>query len=46
MSDNVARVHQTLCVTPEMEAGVADHSWSIAEIGRAAERSVELLDEE
>lgn len=29
---NFARVHQTLRVTPAMEAGVADHVWSIAEI--------------
>jgi IS1 family transposase len=29
---NFARVHQTLRVTPAMEAGIADHPWSIAEI--------------
>lgn len=29
---NVARVHQTLRVTPAMEAGIADHVWSIEEI--------------
>lgn len=29
---NFARVHQTLRVTPAMEAGVTDHVWSIAEI--------------
>jgi hypothetical protein len=29
---NFARVHQTLRVTPAMEAGVADHVWSIEEI--------------
>lgn len=29
---NFARVHQTLRVTPAMEAGVADHVWSIHEI--------------
>jgi len=29
---NPARVHQTLRVTPGMEAGVADHIWSIEEI--------------
>ena len=27
-----ARVHQTIRVTPAMEAGVSDHVWSIAEI--------------
>jgi hypothetical protein len=26
------RIHQTLRVTPAMEAGVADHVWSIEEI--------------
>jgi IS1 family transposase len=29
---NFGRVHQTLRVTPAMEAGVASHVWSIAEI--------------
>nr|WP_320133919.1 IS1 family transposase [uncultured Holophaga sp.] len=29
---NFARVHQTLRVTPVMEAGIADHPWSLAEI--------------
>jgi len=29
---NFARVHQTLRVTPAMEAGVSDHVWSLAEI--------------
>jgi IS1 family transposase len=29
---NFARVHQTLRVTPAMEAGVSDHVWSINEI--------------
>ncbi len=29
---NFARVHQTLCVTPAMEAGTANHIWSIEEI--------------
>jgi len=32
MHYNFARVHQTLRVTPAMEAGVADHVWSIGEI--------------
>ena len=32
MSHNFGRVHQTLCVTPAMEAGVSDHVWSIDEI--------------
>jgi IS1 family transposase len=29
---NFAKVHQTLRVTPAMEAGIADHVWSIEEI--------------
>ena len=29
---NFARVHQTLRVTSAMEAGIADHIWSIEEI--------------
>ena len=30
---NFARVHQTLRVTPAMEAGVSTHVWSVEEIG-------------
>jgi hypothetical protein len=29
---NYGRVYQTLRVTPAMEAGIADHVWSIEEI--------------
>jgi hypothetical protein len=29
---NFCRIHQTLRVTPAMEAGVADHVWSVEEI--------------
>ena len=29
---NFGRVHQTLRVTPAMEAGVSDHVWEIEEI--------------
>jgi hypothetical protein len=32
MGYNFARVHQTLRVTPAMEAGIANHVWSIEEI--------------
>jgi IS1 family transposase len=32
MHYNFCRIHQTLRVTPAMEAGIADHVWSIAEI--------------
>jgi hypothetical protein len=34
---NFCRVHQTLRVTPAMEAGIASHVWSLVEL-------VELLD--
>jgi hypothetical protein len=29
---NFARIHQSLRVTPAMEAGISDHVWSIEEI--------------
>jgi IS1 family transposase len=29
---NFVRIHQTLRVTPAMEAGLADHAWTIAEL--------------
>ena len=29
---NFGRVHQTLRVTPAMEAGICDHVWSVEEI--------------
>ncbi|MFZ0734464.1 MAG: hypothetical protein WAM79_19240 [Candidatus Sulfotelmatobacter sp.] len=29
---NFCRVHQTLRVTPAMEAGIADHVWSLEEL--------------
>jgi IS1 family transposase len=32
MHYNFARVHQSLRVTPAMEAGISDHVWTIAEI--------------
>lgn len=32
MHYNFARLHQTLRVTPAMEAGVSDHVWSVEEI--------------
>jgi len=32
MHYNFCRIHQSLRVTPAMEAGVADHFWSIEEI--------------
>jgi hypothetical protein len=32
VTDRVCRIHQTLRVTPAMEAGIADHIWSLEEI--------------
>ncbi len=29
---NFARIHQSLRVTPAMEAGIADHVWNLDEI--------------
>lgn len=37
MHYNFARVHQTLRVTPAMEAGLTDHVWSLEEIAALAE---------
>jgi hypothetical protein len=39
MHYNFGRVHQTLRCTPAMEAGIADHVWTLAE-------TVALLDSE
>jgi cell fate regulator YaaT (PSP1 superfamily) len=32
MHYNFARIHQTLRVTPAMEAGISDHVWTLEEI--------------
>jgi hypothetical protein len=32
MHYNFGRIHQSLRVTPAMEAGIADHVWSLEEI--------------
>ena len=32
MHHNFCRIHQTLLVTPAMEAGVSNHVWSIDEV--------------
>jgi hypothetical protein len=37
MHYNFGRIHKTLRVTPAMEAGVADHVWSFAEIAQLAQ---------
>jgi hypothetical protein len=34
---NFVRIHQSLGVTPAMEAGVADHVWDIEDIIRLAD---------
>ena len=36
MHYNFARIHKTLRVTPAMEAGVADHVWSLEEVAKLA----------
>lgn len=41
---NFCRVHQTLRVTPAMEAGIADHVWTVEEIvGLVQEEDVVIL---
>jgi hypothetical protein len=40
MHYNFARVHQTLRVTPAMEAGITDHVWSF---GRNCETHILIL---
>jgi hypothetical protein len=32
MHYNFCRIHQTLRITPAMEAGVSDHVWSLGEV--------------
>jgi IS1 family transposase len=36
MNYNFCRIHQTLRVTPAMEAGIADHVWTLEEIAELA----------
>jgi hypothetical protein len=38
---NFVRVHQTLRVTPAMEAGLADHVWSLEELVGLLEQKVQ-----
>jgi IS1 family transposase len=40
---NFCRVHQTLRVTPAMEAGLTDHVWSLEELAQLAEPAVSRL---
>jgi hypothetical protein len=37
---NFARIHQTLRVTPAMEAGIADHVWSAEEISGLLDKRI------
>lgn len=39
MHYNYGRIHQTLRVTPAMEAGIADHVWSLEEIAGLADQT-------
>jgi len=36
---NFGRIHQTLRVTPAMEAGLADHVWSLEEIAALTDQA-------
>ncbi|MBZ5698738.1 MAG: hypothetical protein LAN18_09345 [Acidobacteriia bacterium] len=42
MHYNFCRIHQTLRVTPAMEAGIADHVWSIEEVVSLLDRSANI----
>jgi len=39
MHYNFCRIHQTLRVTPAMEAGIADHVWYVEEIAGLLEQN-------
>lgn len=43
MHYNFCRIHQTLRVTPAMEAGLADHVWSLEELVGLLDRKAEAL---
>jgi hypothetical protein len=38
MHYNFCRIHQTLRVTPAMEAGISDHVWDIGEVVQVIDR--------
>jgi len=42
MHYNFCRIHQTLRVTPAMEAGISNHVWSIQEIVMLSAQPVSL----
>jgi nicotinamide mononucleotide adenylyltransferase len=42
MHYNFVRIHQTLRVTPAMEAGISSHTWSIQEIARLGTSAIRI----
>jgi hypothetical protein len=40
MHYNFCRIHKTLRVTPAMEAGIADHVWSLEEVAALLDANV------
>ncbi len=42
MHHNFCRIHQTLRVTPAMEAGISQHMWSVADLVRLSASVVKL----
>jgi len=40
MHYNFCRIHQTLRVTPAMEAGLTDHVWSLEEIAALSDQPI------
>ena len=42
MHYNFCRVHQTLRVTPAMEAGIADNIWLLEEVVSLLDRSAKI----
>jgi hypothetical protein len=42
MHYNFCRIHQTLRVTPAMQAGIADHVWSLEEVASLLDRNAKI----
>ena len=42
MYETLGRIHQTLRITPPMEAGLAGHIWSIEEVASLLDRSANI----
>jgi hypothetical protein len=38
MHYNICRIHQTLRVTPAMEAGLTDHIWALEELAALTDK--------